>query len=269
MKRSIRTWAASIGVVLMAAGGVALMASAPAQAAVAANQLTFNPVTGTDLVAPTVLTVGPCPAAAEDYRVTVTGPGVFQPGLQITHPQNVNLSTTDPFQIQLENTMLDVAKDAGATQVDPGYYLVTVECRTAFPSDVIGTFTGWMHFTSSTAYVTGANVFPDSTAEPSASTSTSPSASASATPSATATTDPTTEPPTTEPTTAPTTKATTSPATTATTTATTTAAATTGTLPKTGPPAAGLFALGVVLLIVGGCVVLGTMRFDRPQPARW
>ncbi|WP_051808384.1 hypothetical protein [Actinoplanes subtropicus] len=265
MKRSIRTWAASIGVVLMAAGGVALMAAAPAQAAVAPNQLTFNPATGTDQSAPTVLTAGPCPKAADGYRATVTGPGVFQPGLQITNPQSVNLSTTDPFPVQLENSMLDVAKDAGATQVDPGYYLVTVECRTLFPGDVVGTFTGWMHFTSSTAYVTGANVFPDSTGEPSAGASSSASASASATPSATATTEPTTEPPTTEPTTSSTTTAPTTPAT----TATTTAAATTGTLPKTGPPAAGLFALGVALLIAGGCIVLGTMRFDRPQPARW
>lgn len=263
MQRSIRTWAASIGVVLLAAGGVALTAAAPARAAVAPNQLTFTPATGTEKSAPTVLTVGPCPAAADGYRATVTGPGVFQPGLQITNPQSVNLSTTDPFPVQLENSMLDVAKDAGATQVDPGYYLVTVECRTLFPGDVVGTFTGRMHFTSSTEYVTGANVFPDSTGEPSASasstasasTSASASASASASVSATATTDPTTEPPTTAPTT---------PAAAATTTV-----AGTGTLPKTGPPAAGLFALGVALIIIGGSFVLGTMRFDRPRPARW
>jgi hypothetical protein len=265
VQRSIRTWAA-IGVVLMAVGGVALIAAAPAQAAVAPNQLTFNPATGTDTSAPTVLTVGPCPTSTDGYRATVTGPGVFQPGLQITNPQSVNLSTTDPFPVQLENTMIDMAKDAGATQVDPGYYLVTVECRVLFPGEVVGTFTGWMHFTTSTSYVTGPNVFPDSTGEPSASASTSPSASASATPSATATSHPTASPSeTTDPTTAP---ATTHP-TTPVATATTTAAASGGTLPKTGPPAAGLFALGVALIIIGGSFVLGTMRFDRPRPARW
>jgi hypothetical protein len=246
----------------MAAGGVALMAAAPAQAAVAPNQLTFNPATGTELSAPTVLTVGPCPDTTDGYRATVTGPGVFQPGLQITNPQSVNLSTTDPFQVQLENTMIDMARDAGATQVDPGYYLITVECMKQFEQEVVGAFTGWMHFTTSSAYVTGPNVFPESTGEPSASASTS--ASASATPSATATTEPTASPTETDPTTEPTTTAPTTPAATATTTA-----AAADTLPKTGPPAAGLFALGVVLIIIGGSFVLGTMRFDRPRPARW
>jgi hypothetical protein len=123
-----------------------------------------------------------------------------------------------------------------------------------------------MHYYTATDYRAGADVYPNSPTEPSssASASASPSESTSATPTATSTTDPTTDPTTTDPTTDPTSTATTPEA-----TATTTAAASGGELPKTGPPAAGLFALGVALIILGGSVVLGTMRFDRPQPARW
>ena len=268
MKRSIRTWAASIGVVLMAAGGVALMAAAPAQAADSPNTLTFNPATAPekgDVLTPKVLTAGPCPAAADEYVAFVTGPGLFTSPVLITVPADVDLSHDEPFPVQLGNSLLDLTKDLGGTTVEPGYYQVTVTCRDKFSQQAYATFAGWMHFTTATSYVTGPDVFPDSTGEPSASASTSASASASATPSATATTEPTADPTeTTEPTTEPTTTAPTTPAATATTTA-----AAADTLPKTGPPAAGLFALGVVLIIIGGSFVLGTMRFDRPRPARW
>jgi len=179
---------------------------------------------------------------------------------RITAPTDADLSHDEPFPVQLGNSLLDLTKDLGGTTVAPGYYQVSVVCRDKLSQQELATFAGWMHFTTSTSYVTGPDVFPDSTSEPSVSATTSASASASATPSATAspsaTTDPTTEPPTTTPTT---------PAA----TVTTTPVSSGGTLPKTGPPAAGLFAIGVVLIIIGGSFVLGTMRFDRPRPARW
>src|SRR6185295_10226745 len=99
-------WAASIGVVLMAAGGVALMAAAPARAADSPNTLTFNPATApknADVLAPKVLTAGPCPQAADDYVAYVTGPGLFTSRQLITAPTDADLSHDEPFPVQLGN----------------------------------------------------------------------------------------------------------------------------------------------------------------------
>ena len=263
MKRSVRSWAASIGIILMAAGVVALVSGSPARAAENPNTLTFNPATGTDVIVPKVHTAGPCPELADGYVANITGPGLFHDPFLITEPQDVNLSHTAGFDVQLGNSLLDATRDLGGTAVEPGYYKVTVTCWDSFTFQVYQTFEGYWHFTDAHTYQTGPKVYPGSPDEPSPSTSasTSPTATTSPTTSPTDTTEPTTDPTdTTEPTTDPTDTTTPEP------TATTSPAST---LPVTGPPAGGLFGLGIVLIILGGCVVLGTMRFDRPQPARW
>jgi hypothetical protein len=282
VKRSIRAWAASIGVVLMATGVAALLSASPAQAADAfPTTLTFAPPSGLDVSAPVVTTAGGCPSTADSYRAIVTNDGLFKGGVQVTVPSKVNFSTTDPFPVQIENSLLDIAKekDSTLTALPPDYYLITVQCWMELPIEPEGTtFNGYMHYYTSTDYITGPNVYPGSTTEvipstsasPSTSTSASPSASTStsATPDPTGTTDPTTDPtdttdPTTDPTSDPT--DTSDPAA----TVSTTPAANGSTLPVTGPPAGGIFILGIVLVLLGGCVVLATAKLDRPQPARW
>ncbi|MFF5295311.1 hypothetical protein [Paractinoplanes globisporus] len=264
MKRSIRAWAASIGVVLMTAGVVALVAAPPAQAADSDTTLTFDPATGKDNTYPKVHTKDPCPAAADEYIAYVTGPAEFSANpVLITDPADVNLSHDEGFDVQLNHSLIDLAKDVlGLNAVPVGYYKVEVTCRDKFSQEALAVFSGYMHYYTATDYQAGPNVYPGSPNEPNPTPSTSTSTSAM--PSATATTEPTDDPtddPTTDPT--ETTDPTPDP------TTTTSPAASSETLPVTGPPAGGLFALGVVLIILGGSVVLGTMRFDRPQPARW
>ena len=281
MKRSIRAWAASIGVVLLAAGTVSLVSAPPAQAADSPNTLTFIPAKGLNVEVPKAVTGGPCPADSDSYvaHISSTDEPKFAEPIQITDPGNVNFSTTDPFEVQLGNSVLDVSKDAGLTAVTPGYYKITVTCQDAFSQNPISTFTGYLHFYTATDWQSGADVYPGSTTEvvptatPTATTSTTatPSPTATTSPDPTASTDPTaTDPTATDPTTDPAgTASPTGSATTTPTPTTSTSPASSDQLPVTGPPAGGLFALGIALILLGGCVVLGTMRFDRPQPARW
>ncbi|WP_030438100.1 Ig-like domain-containing protein [Actinoplanes subtropicus] len=139
--------AATAAAVLGVTGGAAL-AAPPAGTL---GTLTNNPATGTDLTAPKVHTSAGCSTDSDSYRAVLTGPGAFAPGVQVTQPQSVNFSTTDPFDVQVENSFKDVATDLGTTIV-AGEYDLTVQCLDAFSQDVKGTFTGAFYFTSATAY---------------------------------------------------------------------------------------------------------------------
>ena len=153
MRIKSRIAVASLATAATAAAVLGVTAGA-AQAAPPAGtlgSLTNNPATGTDLTAPKVHTSAGCAADSDSYRAVLSGPGAFAPGVQVTQPQSVNFSTTDPFDVQVENSFKDVATDLGTTIV-AGEYDLTVYCLDAFTQDVKGTFTGAFYFTSATAY---------------------------------------------------------------------------------------------------------------------
>ena len=153
MRIKSRIAVASLATAATAAAVLGVTAGA-AQAAPPAGtlgSLTNNPATGTDLTPPKVHTSAGCSADSDSYRAVLTGPGAFAPGVQVTQPQSVNFSTTDPFDVQVENSFKDVATDLGTTIV-AGEYDLTVYCLDAFSQDVKGTFTGAFYFTSATAY---------------------------------------------------------------------------------------------------------------------
>jgi hypothetical protein len=249
--RSIRKWTTATGLALMAAGAAVLMA-APASAADSPAELTFTPTTGKDVTYPVVHTAAGCPADSDSYWVTVTGPGLFATPQLLVPPGDVDFSHDSGFDVQIAVTMKDAAEALGLSAVPVGDYQVTLNCVISFPGDVKKTYGGVMHFATETDYTTGP------AASPSGSPSTSGSPSPSATPTGTPTPDPTE---TTDPaptTTSPTPNATTTPP-----------AASGAQLPVTGPPAGGIVLIGVLFILVGSAIVLGTTRFERPVAARW
>ncbi|MEV6304393.1 Ig-like domain-containing protein [Actinoplanes sp. NPDC051861] len=145
----------TLGVALATAVAATLtLIGTPAQAAPPAGtvgSVTADPATGTDLLAPKVRTSAGCPSTADGYNAYLTGPGAFSAGYLIVATQDVNFSTTSPFDIQLRLSFKDAATELGTTIV-PGEYDITVNCVDTFLGDVKGTFTGAFWFTSATAY---------------------------------------------------------------------------------------------------------------------
>jgi hypothetical protein len=131
--------------------GVGVGAAQAAPPAGTLGSLTNNPATGLDTTAPKVTTSAGCADGSDSYLGKLTGPGAFAAGVQVIAPQAVNFSTTDPFDVQVENSFVDIAADLGTTIV-AGEYDLTVYCIDGFSQDVKGTFTGAFYFTSATAY---------------------------------------------------------------------------------------------------------------------
>jgi hypothetical protein len=131
--------------------GVGAGAAQAAPPAGTLGSLTASPATGTDLLAPKVRTSAGCAADSDSYLARLSGPGAFAANPQVTQPQDVNFSTSNPFDVQIENSFKDIATDLGTTIV-AGEYDITVYCIDSFSQDVKGTFTGAFYFTSATAY---------------------------------------------------------------------------------------------------------------------
>jgi hypothetical protein len=231
------------------AGAAVVLGVAGASAAPPAGTLgtlSFQPASGTDVVAIQVTTSAGCAQDADGYNIFVRGPGAFGTanggqGFLITSTNSANFSTTAPMTIAFGENMKDAATDLGTTLV-AGEYPVIFQCVDTFLGDVKGTFTGSLTFTSPTAYNTGGST---STTTTTTTTSTTTTTTAATT---TTTTDTTTDTSTT----------TTEPA--ATTTTTPVPVAANSTLAQTGAPVGWEFAIGVVLILQGLLYLLAGRR---------
>ncbi|SNY62229.1 hypothetical protein [Paractinoplanes atraurantiacus] len=260
------------GAALIVAGVAALAMQAPAAAADNLGTLTFDPPTGTDLLAPKVHTPAGCPDTTDGYAAIITGPGAFADGYAITPTRDVNFSTTEGFDVQLGLNFRDVATELG-TVVAPGDYQITVNCVDMFKLEPEASFTGRVTFTAAPTaddpalmtYTTG----PAGTTGPTTPPTTSPTATESPSPTPTETESPSPTATTTAPETTSTPDATTPavivPATTSPAVSTSPVAATGG-LPITGPPTGALVTVGVLFILLGAVIVAGTGSYGRnPQ----
>lgn len=239
---------------LAAAGGMAVavamavMAGSPGALGATPGTLTFDPASGTDVLAPKAHTSAGCPTDSDAYDAFVKGPGAFGngDGFLIVATQDPGFSTEHGFDVQFGESMKDAATDLGTTLV-AGEYVVTVNCIDSFSQLPKASFTGSLIFTSPTDYHSGtgptgsptasttATASPSASPSPSDSPSASPSDSASASPSASASASPS---------------------------ATASASAAAGGLPITGSPAA-WYAGGGLLLVGLGVAGLAASRRRR------
>ncbi|MBB2941080.1 hypothetical protein FB565_000784 [Actinoplanes lutulentus] len=146
----IKTYAAGAA---LAATAAVVICSPAAQAAVPDGTWTADSATGSDLVAPKVVTSAGCAAESNAYLAKLYGPNGFQDGFIITPTQDPNFSTTAGFPVQLGLSFVDAAAEIGTTLV-AGKYDLVVSCVDNFSLEVFSTFSGSFWFTSPTAWQT-------------------------------------------------------------------------------------------------------------------
>jgi hypothetical protein len=124
------------------------------------GSLTITPAIGSDTIAPTARTSGPCPTTANAANMLITGPvGVADPTFPPNNPYpivtftEISFSTTDPFDLSFELSLQDAATDRGKP-LQAGEYDLTAQCIKRLGGGVEGAFTGAMFFTSPTAWQT-------------------------------------------------------------------------------------------------------------------
>ncbi|MEU6154047.1 Ig-like domain-containing protein [Actinosynnema sp. NPDC047251] len=115
------------------------------------GSLTINKTSGSDVEAPTYTTSAGCTADSDGYSLFVYGPGGFENGLIGTTPTDVGFSTSGPITVLQGQSFKDIAVD-NSTTVTPGVYTIAVNCVDLFTTEVKGTFTRTLTFTSATQW---------------------------------------------------------------------------------------------------------------------
>ncbi|MGH3860442.1 Ig-like domain repeat protein [Actinokineospora sp.] len=125
--------------------------------------LSVNKQSGLDIDAPSYTTSAGCTPDSDGYNLYVYGPGGFANGLVGTTVTDVGFSTSGPISLVQTLSFKDIAVD-NSTTIVPGTYTIAVNCVDQFSTEVKGTFTKDIVFTSATQWSVPAQTSPTTTA---------------------------------------------------------------------------------------------------------